>query len=287
MIDQEATAIVRPLYDAWLDIVNTGDESWYDKHLAPDFTATAHPFHGFGKYREKFVTEGRYLKRFQFDDLNVAAIRYGDVILSRIAGTLNDIHHDGLPEDQREPIATLEKQLLGQRLYYASAWRLTDGVWQCYNHHITVPSTEGNAGASSPRDRLTTAEFATLYDYWFDVAHKGDLAWFERRLTDDFTCTAHPFPEATMDRAQFIDAERDLSDLTAHVVDMMVVEDEPVALVHLICTLSGEVPDKDMPIPANVLNEVLSNKTVAYACAWRREGDVWKNFETHFLGPIA
>lgn len=129
------------LCTAAVDSINARRFEWFDRHLADDFTATAHPFPNFGKGRTEFVEEGRKLSQLGFVDVEAGGIEVGSVILSYFTGVVAAMQH--IEEDLgpgRPSAREIEAATMGRRLVYHSAWRPEQGVWKLFDHHLVVLS---------------------------------------------------------------------------------------------------------------------------------------------------
>ena len=102
--------------------------------------------------------------------------------------------------------------------------------------------------------------------------------------------TAHPFEKFYLSKRQFIDLDRKMSSSKLHVVKVVARQIGDIILSHTIMLIEEETlssdPGHGLPSAAE-LSKLMSGKTQAYASAWRQEGDAWKCFDHHLVGPIA
>ena len=47
-----------------------------------------------------------------------------------------------------------------------------------------------------------------LQNQWIDGLRRGDYAWLETHLADDFLFTAHPLPAIKLSKREFIDMDK-------------------------------------------------------------------------------
>jgi len=137
MTDEQASQIVSQLYLAWAKALTGHDASWFERHIASDFSLTAHPFPvRFDK--RKFIEVDMQIENTQIKFLDIRARAVSDILVSQaIAEVKEDFKADlgaGMPS--AEEITNL---LSGRVLAYSSAWRKHGEVWQCFDHHMIGP----------------------------------------------------------------------------------------------------------------------------------------------------
>ena len=138
----DATKLITELQTEWIEGLRSGDLSWLERHLAEDFLFTAHPIPNLKLSKLEFIEMDKKIKNPQIHFVSIQAEAVADIIMSRsVADVKEEFNADlghGMP-----PPKEIERMISGQRLAYASAWRFSAGIWQCFDHHfVSVLKTE-------------------------------------------------------------------------------------------------------------------------------------------------
>jgi hypothetical protein len=57
--------------------------------------------------------------------------------------------------------------------------------------------------------------FRDLYSGWIAALQQRDYTWFERHMSEDFSCSTHPIPGLAMTKSKFIEGEKMIEVLKA------------------------------------------------------------------------
>jgi len=133
-----------------------------------------------------------------------------------------------------------------------------------------------------------TATITGLYGEWVKALEERQFEWFDRHLAADYTATAHPFDKLFLRKQEFIELDKRVAHAKIHIERVVAHRAGGNVLSHLIARIEKEEfasePGHNLPSAAE-LSGMLAGKTLAYASAWRQEGDVWKCFDHHMIGP--
>ena len=138
MTDEQATKTVSALYLRWAEALTKHDAEWFERHIASDFSLSAHPFPQLRFDKRKFIEVDMQIENTRIIFLDIRGHAVGDILVSQaIAEVTEDFRADlgeGMPT-----AAEVTKLLSGQVLAYTSAWRRVGDVWQCFDHHMIGP----------------------------------------------------------------------------------------------------------------------------------------------------
>jgi ketosteroid isomerase-like protein len=138
MTDEEATQKISKLYHEWANALTRHEAEWFERHIAPDFTLTTHPFFGLSLKKREFIEVDMQIQNTKIKFLEIRAHAVGNIITSQaIAEVKEDFKADlgqGMPS-----AAEVSQLLSGKTLAYASAWRKAGDSWQCFDHHLIGP----------------------------------------------------------------------------------------------------------------------------------------------------
>lgn len=137
MTTSEATSLITRLQEQWIDGLRRSDYSWLERHLANDFLFSAHPLPTLKLTKGEFIEMDRKIHNPQIQFVSIYAEPVGDLILSR---TVADVKEEfnanlgpGMPSTEE-----IRRLVSDQRLAYASAWRKSGNLWQCFDHHFVA-----------------------------------------------------------------------------------------------------------------------------------------------------
>jgi hypothetical protein len=134
--DREMSAPIEDLFRGWIRALQQREFTWFERHLADDYTCTAHPFANFFLNKQTFIEADQKISAIDAEILTVLTHRVGSTILSTLVLKVNHEAHtadlgNGLPT-----AAEISRAVKGKTLAYASAWRFSGSCWQCYDHHL-------------------------------------------------------------------------------------------------------------------------------------------------------
>jgi len=156
MTDAQARTIASDLYHQWAAALTNHDADWFERHIASDFSLTAHPFAQIRFDKRKFIEVDMQTENTSITFLDIRAHAAGGILLSQaIARVKEDFKSDlgeGMPS-----AAEVTNLLSGQVLAYSSAWRKNGRVWQCFDHHMIGPVGESVSSENRSQSSLTTA----------------------------------------------------------------------------------------------------------------------------------
>jgi ketosteroid isomerase-like protein len=138
MTDQDATKLVSALYHDWADALTHHKSDWFERHIANDFILTAHPFPQLRFGKRKFIEVDMQIQNTRIKFIEIRAHAAGDILVSQAVAEVQEDFNADLGEGQPSA-AEITKLLSGRVLAYASAWRRTGDVWQCFDHHLIGP----------------------------------------------------------------------------------------------------------------------------------------------------
>lgn len=139
MTQDEINRLITKLYRGWIESIQHRQFDWFERHLAEDYTCTAHPFGNFFLRKREFIEADKKVQAIKVEFVEVVARRVGSVILSNLVIKVNEEKHaadlgEGLPT-----AAELSATVTGRTIAYASAWRGNGDLWQCFDHHMVGP----------------------------------------------------------------------------------------------------------------------------------------------------
>jgi ketosteroid isomerase-like protein len=156
MTDAQATTVVSDLYHQWAAALTNHDANWFERHIASDFSLTAHPFAQIRFDKRKFIEVDMQIENTKITFLDIRAHAAGDILVSQaIAEVKEDFKADlghGMPS-----AAEVTKLLSGQVLAYSSAWRENGSDWQCFDHHMIGPVKVSSSAESRSKSLVSTA----------------------------------------------------------------------------------------------------------------------------------
>jgi hypothetical protein len=137
--DSELHTQIQALYRGWIAALQRREFEWFERHLAEDYTCTAHPFAHFYLGKRAFIEADKKVDVIEAEIVDVVTYRVGKVVLSNLVLKVIRESHSadlgaGLPT-----AAILARTVTGKTVAYASAWRYAGTYWQCYDHHLIGP----------------------------------------------------------------------------------------------------------------------------------------------------
>jgi len=134
---QEATTLITQLQGQWIEGLRNSDYAWLETHLADDFQFSAHPLPALQLSKREFIEMDKKIHNPQIRFVSIHAEPVGDLILSRTVADVNeDFKADlgpGMPSTE-----DIRRIVSDQRLTYASAWRKSGHLWQCFDHRFVA-----------------------------------------------------------------------------------------------------------------------------------------------------
>src|SRR5438128_8155933 len=101
MTDEQATKTVSELYRSWAGALTNHDAEWFERHIAGDFSLSAHPFPQLRFDKRKFIEVDMQIENTRITFLDIRAHAAGDILVSQaIAEVTEDFHADlgeGMP----------------------------------------------------------------------------------------------------------------------------------------------------------------------------------------------
>lgn len=133
----DATTLITQLQGQWIEGLRKSDYTWLETHLADDFQFSAHPLPALKLSKGEFIEMDKKIRNPQIRFVSIHAEPVGELILSRtVADVKEEFNADlgpGMPSTEE-----IRKIVGDQRLAYASAWRRTGQVWQCFDHRFVA-----------------------------------------------------------------------------------------------------------------------------------------------------
>jgi hypothetical protein len=135
-IDLETHTQIDALYRAWIKALQRREFDWFERHLADDYTCTAHPFSNFFLGKQAFIEADKKVAIIEVEFVDILTHRVGHVVLSNlILKVIREAHSTDLGEGL-PTAANMAEAVNGKTVAYASAWRYSGSYWQCYDHHL-------------------------------------------------------------------------------------------------------------------------------------------------------
>jgi hypothetical protein len=139
MTESDVTVRILSLYEEWIRAIQTRRFDWFERHLADDYTCTAHPFMNFYLRKREFIEADMKVDYVAMHVVDVRAHRVGGIVLSNLVAKVEEERHavdlgDGLPT-----AAEISALVTGRTVAYSSAWRTEGSIWQCFDHHLVGP----------------------------------------------------------------------------------------------------------------------------------------------------
>jgi len=146
-MDDPLSMLFKNLYDQWGAAIARHDLAWIDRHFAPDFTGSAHPWPTLRVDRAQMIELDRKIETMDVTWLAVTARRFGDTVLaSGVVKYTRESFESGATIGEGMPTgAELSGLVNGKCVLYTGAWRQNAGQWQIYDHHM-VGIVEGFNG---------------------------------------------------------------------------------------------------------------------------------------------
>jgi hypothetical protein len=134
--------------------------------------------------------------------------------------------------------------------------------------------------------------FTQLYKDWISAIQQRDFSWFEKHMSEDFSCSAHPIPGMSMTKEQLIAGERMIDSLKLHTLEVHAHSVKRVVVATWVAKIEEqifnprchEVFGPEFPSP-EAFAALVKDKTMVYMDGWRRSGDIWQCFSHHMVGP--
>jgi ketosteroid isomerase-like protein len=138
MTDEAATLEISRLYHDWADALMRHEPEWFERHIADDFTLTAHPFFGMSLKKPEFIKADMQIQNTKIQFLEIRAHAVGNIVTSQAVAEVKEDFKADLGEGM--PTAEEVSRLLsGKTIAYSSAWRKAGDSWQCFDHHMIGP----------------------------------------------------------------------------------------------------------------------------------------------------
>ena len=142
-------------------------------------------------------------------------------------------------------------------------------------------------------DEKLEAVFRTLYGEWIAALQQRRYEWFEEHIAQDFSASTHPYPGVTLNKSQFIEGEKKIESVKGRTLEVHVHSIEGITVTVWFAFLEEEKLSESESFKifgpqfpsAEALNDLVRNKTMAYADSWRNENGVWRCFNHHMIGP--
>ncbi len=138
-------------------------------------------------------------------------------------------------------------------------------------------------------DQALSDEVRSRFDEWINCINTRDFRWMEENLRDDFTVSAHPFPQFLTDKAGFIEADKQIEEADIELLDVRARQVGGIILSQTVAKIGKEKISgrlgEGMPTGEEI-SEMLTGKTVVYVSAWERIGGRLICFDHHMVGPI-
>jgi hypothetical protein len=130
---------ITALYAGWLKALEERKFEWFDRHLAEDYTLTAHPFEKLFLRKREFIEVDKLVTQAKVHIEDVFAHRAGPNVVSHLIARIEKEAFAADPGHDMPSAAALAKLLTGKSVVYASAWRQESGIWKCFDHHMIGP----------------------------------------------------------------------------------------------------------------------------------------------------
>lgn len=195
------------LYADWTEAIRLHDLDWMERHIAPEFTGTSHPFPNLDLDKAQFIAADAAVESVNLRQVGLTIQPFRDIVMVHWIVKINDLKYrptkpaDGHPGDEALVDATV-----GKTVAYCDAWRKNGQDWQCFMHHFIGAIDDSDAVMSEPRSGPELSESArSLYGQWIDTVNNRNYDWYDRHLPEDFTATAHPFRNFGKGRSEFLE----------------------------------------------------------------------------------
>lgn len=143
MVTEISRDIFRKLYEEWVAAIAGKDYAWFERHLAPNFSATAHVWPNLRLDKEQFIELDKQIVEIEAEWQTVDILPVGDLVVT--VATLRmyrevfrtDTAVAG-PGDGQDDLASLTSGsvVTGKLCTYTGAWKWQSGVWQILDHRM-------------------------------------------------------------------------------------------------------------------------------------------------------
>jgi len=130
--------MIRGRYEAWADALREHRFEWLDENLAPDYRFAARPYPDLRLNKAEFIEADSKMQSADIAIENVTARRIGETILSLVIANVVE-SFAGDMGTHMPSLDEINHLVGGARLAYASAWRLVDDRWMCFDHYMIGP----------------------------------------------------------------------------------------------------------------------------------------------------
>ena len=137
--DDDLKTTIKELYAGWLKALADRKYDWFDRHLAEDYTMTAHPFENIFLRKKEFIEVDKLVSHAEISIVDVFAHRVGNIVVSNIITKIVKESFASDPGHNFPSAAKLGELFAGKTLAYSSAWRKEDQIWKCFDHHMIGP----------------------------------------------------------------------------------------------------------------------------------------------------
>lgn len=123
---------------------------------------------------------------------------------------------------------------------------------------------------------------------WAAALREHHYEWFERHLADDFLFSAHPFPDLSLRKREFIEVDKKIDAADIRFVSIQAEFVGDAIISRTIADVNEEFGSDlgpGMPTAATVM-QLLSGRRLAYTSAWRKAGAIWQCYDHHMIGPV-
>jgi len=140
-------------------------------------------------------------------------------------------------------------------------------------------------------DDVLSQEFKRLYDQWEQAIHQKNWAWFATYFAEDWIGTARPWPALSLNRDQLIEIDKQIESLDAQWIKVEAHRFGDTVVTAVVSRIGNEEFKPGGHLAEGVattqeFNEYCAGNEIAYAGAWRHNGQNWQMFDHRMIGII-
>jgi hypothetical protein len=140
-MDSDLTLTISGLYQGWLKALAARHYDWFERHLAEDYTMTAHPLGNIFLRKQEFIEVDKLVTQAEMNIVDLFVHRIGNIVVSNISVQVVKETFSSDPGSNFPTAEKLGELFSGKTIAYSSAWRNENGIWKCFDHHMVGPIT--------------------------------------------------------------------------------------------------------------------------------------------------